>query len=144
MELAGTYSKHSGLLDRFANLRKQVEADGPRQAKQSPRPRSSGGPKKHLTADETSAIVAKYEAGVSMAQLKVEHHMAKRTVARVLREAGVLIRPRGGPASSRQLSNVSGPNEGSHLSRPATNVAPCEVRIDQRHMPLSAFDYPKM
>ncbi|NQE67437.1 hypothetical protein NG2371_01889 [Nocardia gamkensis] len=29
-----------------------------------------------------------------MAQLKVEHHLAKRTVAEVLREAAVTIRPR--------------------------------------------------
>lgn len=41
-------------------------------------------------------IVAKYEVGASMAQLKVEHRMAKRTVAKVLREAGAAIRPRGG------------------------------------------------
>ncbi|NQE72314.1 hypothetical protein NG2371_06799 [Nocardia gamkensis] len=36
-----------------------------------------------------------YEADASMTQLKAEHHMAKRT-ARVLREAGATIRPRGG------------------------------------------------
>ncbi|WP_371852325.1 helix-turn-helix domain-containing protein [Nocardia arizonensis] len=96
VDLAGTYSKQCGLLDRFADLWKQVEADSPRQAKQSPAPRSSGGPKKHLAADEAATIVAEYEAGASMAQLKREHHMAKRTVAKVLREAGVTIRPRGG------------------------------------------------
>ncbi|MGQ4599132.1 helix-turn-helix domain-containing protein [Nocardia sp. R6R-6] len=38
----------------------------------------------------------KYEAGASMVQLKADHHIAKRTVARVLRGAGVTIRPRGG------------------------------------------------
>lgn len=96
MDLAGAYSKQSGLLGRFADLRRHVEADSPRQAKESPPPRSSGGPKKHLTHEQTEAIVAEYEAGVSMAQLKVEHRMAKRTVAKVLREAGVTIRPRGG------------------------------------------------
>ncbi|WP_373863804.1 helix-turn-helix domain-containing protein [Nocardia pseudobrasiliensis] len=52
--------------------------------------------KKQLTPEETAAIAAKYEAGASIAQLRVEHHMAKRTVAKALREAGVTIRPRGG------------------------------------------------
>lgn len=96
VELAGAYSKQSGLLDRYADLRKQVEVHSPRQATQTLRPRSSGGPKKHLAAEEATAIVTEYEAGASMAQLKGEHHMAKRTVAKVLREAGVTIRPRGG------------------------------------------------
>lgn len=58
--------------------------------------RTSGGPKKQLTPQEIAEIVAKYEADASMVQLKAEHHMAKRTVAKVLREAGVTIRPRGG------------------------------------------------
>ncbi|MFI6168958.1 helix-turn-helix domain-containing protein [Nocardia sp. NPDC051052] len=62
--------------------------------------RTSGGPKKQLGQAEAAQIVAKYEAGAAMVQLKVEHHMAKRTVARVLGEAGVTIRPRGG---QRQL-----------------------------------------
>lgn len=84
VDLAGTYSKQSGVLDNLADLMQQVEASNPRHAKQPPPPRSSGGLKKHLTDEEIAAIVAKYEAGVSMAQLKVEHHMTKRTVAKVL------------------------------------------------------------
>ncbi|MGV9679339.1 helix-turn-helix domain-containing protein [Nocardia sp. NPDC003482] len=93
--MAGTYSNRTDLLEDFADLRKQLETTGPRRATLVPT-RTSGGPKKQLTPEEAATIVAKYEAGASMAQLKVEHHMAKRTVAKVLREAGVTIRPRGG------------------------------------------------
>jgi hypothetical protein len=64
--------------------------------------RASGGPKKQLGPAETAQIVAKYEAGASMVQLKVEHHMAKRTVAKALREARVAIRPSGGRPSGRR------------------------------------------
>ncbi|MFF4024405.1 helix-turn-helix domain-containing protein [Nocardia elegans] len=49
-----------------------------------------------MTATERAEIIAKYEAGASLVQLRVEHHMAKRTVTTLLREAGVTIRPRGG------------------------------------------------
>ncbi|WP_282777445.1 helix-turn-helix domain-containing protein [Nocardia sp. CC201C] len=93
--MAGTYSNRTDLLEGFAELRRRIEQSGPRRS-QPTRLRASGGPKKQLTPEEAAEIVAKYEAGASMAQLKVEHHMAKRTVARVLRETGVAIRPRGG------------------------------------------------
>ncbi|NQE91012.1 helix-turn-helix domain-containing protein [Nocardia terpenica] len=96
VDMAGIYSNRTDLLDDFAELRRRLQASGPRQSKPSPAPRSSGGPKKQLASDEAATIVAKYEAGASMAQLKMEHHMAKRTVAKVLREAGVVVRPRGG------------------------------------------------
>ncbi|WP_280483623.1 helix-turn-helix domain-containing protein [Nocardia farcinica] len=95
MDLAGNYPKHAALLERLVKLSEQV-GRGERSASNAPEPPRLVGRKKHLTADETAQIVAKYEAGASMAQLKVEHHMAKRTVAKVLREAGVTIRPRGG------------------------------------------------
>ncbi|WP_156769320.1 hypothetical protein [Nocardia sp. 852002-20019_SCH5090214] len=77
MDMAGTYSNRTDLLNDFAELRERLQASGPRQSKPSPVPRPSGGPKKQLTSDEAATIVAKYEAGASMAQLKVEHHMAK-------------------------------------------------------------------
>jgi hypothetical protein len=72
-----------------------VELSGPRR-QPTPTPWTSGGPKKQLTPEEIAVIVAKHEAGASMVQLKAEHHMAKRTVAKVLPEADVAIRPRGG------------------------------------------------
>ncbi len=93
--MAGTYSNRTDLLGDFADLRKLVKQSGPRRSIRR-EPRTSGGPKKQLTSEEAGTIVARYEAGTSMAQLKVEHHVAKRTVAKVLREAGVAIRPRGG------------------------------------------------
>ncbi|MBB5912004.1 hypothetical protein BJY24_000871 [Nocardia transvalensis] len=46
----------------------------------------SSGSKNQLTLEVTAAIVTKYEAGASMARLKAEHHMTKRTVPTVLRE----------------------------------------------------------
>ncbi|MBF6185086.1 hypothetical protein IU433_26440 [Nocardia puris] len=95
MELAGNYSKQAALLERLVKLSERV-ARGGRSTSSAPEPLRLVGRKKHLTAEETAQIVAKYESGTSMAQLKVEHHMAKRTVAKVLREAGVTIRPSGG------------------------------------------------
>ncbi|MGV9662776.1 hypothetical protein [Nocardia niigatensis] len=97
--MAGTYSNRTDLLDNFAELHDRLSRSGPRRARPS-KHRTSGGPKKQLTPDEAAEIVAKYEAGASMAQLKVEHHMAKRTVARVLRDFGVTIRPSGGQPNS--------------------------------------------
>ncbi|MEU8898976.1 hypothetical protein [Nocardia sp. NPDC048505] len=41
-------------------------------------------------------IVAEYEDDASMTHLKVEHHMAKRTIAKLLRDNGAAIRPAGG------------------------------------------------
>ncbi|MGV9662770.1 helix-turn-helix domain-containing protein [Nocardia niigatensis] len=93
--MAGTYSNRTDLLDGFAELQRRTKQYGPRRS-QPARQRASGGPKKQLTLDEAAEIVTRYEAGASMAQLKVAHHMAKRTVAKALREAGVAIRPRGG------------------------------------------------
>ncbi|WP_425298301.1 helix-turn-helix domain-containing protein [Nocardia abscessus] len=93
--MAGTYSKRTDLLEGLAELGKRVERSGPRKPR-APKSRTTGGPKKQLTPGEAAKIVGKYEAGASMAQLKVEHHMAKRTVAKVLKDAGVTIRPRGG------------------------------------------------
>ncbi|MGY2034453.1 helix-turn-helix domain-containing protein [Nocardia gipuzkoensis] len=93
--MAGTYSNRTDLLEDFAELRQLIKGSGPRRSALS-RSGTYGGRKKQLAPEETAAIVAKYEAGASMAQLKVEHRMAKRTVAKVLREAGVMIRPRGG------------------------------------------------
>lgn len=95
MDLAGNYSKQAPLLERLVKLTDSV-GRGERSASSAPEPPRSAGRKKHLTAEEAATIVAKYEAGVSMAQLKAEHHMAKRTVAKVLRENGVMIRPIGG------------------------------------------------
>ncbi|WP_280500575.1 hypothetical protein [Nocardia farcinica] len=95
MDLAGNYSKQAALLERLVKLSEGAVRGG-RSASSAPEPPRLVGRKKHLAADETAQIVAKYEAGASMAQLKVEHHMAKRTVAKVLREAGVTIRPSGG------------------------------------------------
>ncbi|MGV9751144.1 helix-turn-helix domain-containing protein [Nocardia farcinica] len=95
VDLAGNYSKQAALLERLVKLSERV-ARGGRSASSAPEGPRLVGRKKHLTAEEAATIVAKYEAGVSMARLKMEHHMAKRTVAKVLREAGVTIRPRGG------------------------------------------------
>jgi hypothetical protein len=95
VDLVGTYSNRTDLREAFAELVKHIQGSGPRNL-EPPKPRTSGGRRKHLTPKEAAEIVSKYEAGVSMARLKAEHHMAKRTVAKVLRAAGVTIRPRGG------------------------------------------------
>ncbi|MFE3983094.1 hypothetical protein ACFXPR_01295 [Nocardia tengchongensis] len=102
MDMAGTYSNRTDLLDSFAELQHRIERGQPRRAHPL-QPRTSGGPKKQLTPIEAAKIVAEYEAGTSMVQLKVEHHMAKRTVVKVLQQAGVLIRPKGGRKGASQL-----------------------------------------
>lgn len=95
VDMAGTYSNRTDLLEDLAELHRRIERSGPRRSRPF-RKQASGGPKKQLTPDEAAAIVAKYETGASMAQLKIEHHMAKRTVAKVLRASGVAVRSRGG------------------------------------------------
>jgi hypothetical protein len=67
VDMAGTYSKRTDLLEDFADLRERIERTGPRRSR-PPRPRTTGGPKKRLTPEETVEIIAKYEAGASMAQ----------------------------------------------------------------------------
>jgi len=95
MELPGSYSNHVALLQSLCELDERLHACGSRSST-DPEPRTSRGAKKHLKPEEVAEIVAKYEAGASMTQLMVEHQMAKRTVARTLREAGVAIRAAGG------------------------------------------------
>ncbi|WP_425302551.1 helix-turn-helix domain-containing protein [Nocardia farcinica] len=111
MDLAGNYSKQTSLLERLVKLSERV-ARGGRSASSAPEPPRLVGRKKHLTAEETATIVAKYEAGVSMAQLKAEHHMAKRTVAKVLREAGVTVRPKGGQRRTAVIASANSPRSG--------------------------------
>ncbi|MFI6777500.1 hypothetical protein [Nocardia sp. NPDC050412] len=79
--MAGTYSNRADILEDFTELRKRIKLSGPRRSRSS-LPWTSGGPKKQLGPDEVAEIIAKYEAAASMVQLKVEHHMAKRTVAK--------------------------------------------------------------
>ena len=98
MDIAETYTNRTDLLDGFAELGKRIDKSGPRPVRPS-KPRASGGRKKQLTDAERTEIVAKYEAGASMVAIMADHHMAKRTVAKVLREAEVSIRPRGGQSS---------------------------------------------
>ena len=95
VDMAGTYSNRTDILQDIAELRRRIELSGPRRPR-PPQPVSSGGPKKHLGPDEVTALVAKYVAGASMPQLMAEHHIAKRTVAKMLRDQGVEVRPRGG------------------------------------------------
>ncbi|WP_019930551.1 helix-turn-helix domain-containing protein [Nocardia sp. BMG111209] len=97
VDMAGTYSNRTDILQHLSEVQERIEKSGPRQSRPS-RARTSGGQKKQLGQHERTEIIAKYEAGASMVQLKVEHRMAKRTVAKVLREAGVTIRPKGGRA----------------------------------------------
>lgn len=82
VDMAGTYSNGTDVLQNFADLRKRIDRIGPRKSRPT-RPRSSGGSKKHLGADEVAAIVAKYTAGAPMTQLMAEHHIAKRIVAKI-------------------------------------------------------------
>lgn len=96
MELARTYRKQGGLLERSADLRRQVETDRPRQAKQCPGPGHPTARRSIWPPKTLRRLLPKYEAGASMAQLKGEHHMARRTVTMVPQESGVTIRPRGG------------------------------------------------
>lgn len=96
--MAGRYPNGTDLFEDFSELDKQLDRTGPCSSK-TVRQQASGGLKKQLTPEDAAEIVSKYKAGASMSQLKVEHHMAKRTVAKVLREAGVTIRPRGGRRS---------------------------------------------
>ncbi|MEU7214368.1 hypothetical protein [Nocardia iowensis] len=93
--MAGTYSNRTDSLQRFAEAQIRIEKSGPRRSVPS-QVHTSGGSKKPLGQDELAEIIAKYEAGAFIVQLKVEHHMAKRTVAKALRGAAVTIRPRGG------------------------------------------------
>ncbi|MBF4996654.1 hypothetical protein IRT45_05730 [Nocardia sp. BSTN01] len=60
-----------------------------------PDPRRTSNDRKKPTRAETAEMVRRYLAGASLAELKVEHHMSKNTVAKILRDAGVTIRPRG-------------------------------------------------
>ncbi len=64
--MAGTYSKRTDFLDQFAELQERIDGSGPRRSRSS-KPRSSGGSKKQLTPKEAAEIVAKYQAGSSMA-----------------------------------------------------------------------------
>ncbi|MFD0363571.1 hypothetical protein ACFQZZ_19150 [Nocardia sp. GCM10030253] len=89
--MAGTYSNQTDILANFAELQRHIAISGPRRSKPS-QPKPPGGTKKQLSPTEAAEIIAKYNAGAAMTQLKVEHHMAKRTVAKVLRENGVTIR----------------------------------------------------
>ncbi|MBF6259950.1 hypothetical protein IU468_27135 [Nocardia farcinica] len=111
MDLAGNYSKQTALLERLVKLSERVR-QGRRPTSSTPDPGRLVGRKKHLTADETAQIVAKYEAGASMAQLKAEHHMAKRTVAKVLREAGVTVRPKGGQRRRAVIASANSRRSG--------------------------------
>lgn len=90
VDLAGSYSKQAHLLEHLVKALQRAER-GAREVSEAPPP----GRKQRLTAVERSEIVAKYEAGASLATLKAEHCVAKNTVAKVLRDAGVMIRPRG-------------------------------------------------
>ncbi|MGW0355830.1 helix-turn-helix domain-containing protein [Nocardia nova] len=95
MDLAGNYSKQTHLLERLV-LTSQRAEDNSRPALNAAAAPPTAGRKKHVTAAERAEIVAKYKAGASLVQLRTEHRMAKRTVTKLLREAGVTIRPRGG------------------------------------------------
>ncbi|MBF6276361.1 MULTISPECIES: hypothetical protein [Nocardia] len=95
MDLAGNYSKQAHLLERLVLTSQHAESNN-QPVLQAPAAPPRAIRKKHVTATERAEIVAKYEAGASLVQLRTEHHMAKRTVTKLLREAGVTIRPRGG------------------------------------------------
>ncbi|MFF5034111.1 helix-turn-helix domain-containing protein [Nocardia salmonicida] len=95
MELAGKYSKKWQDIHGLTRLNDRLTTAQPR-TEQTPPPSTPRPTKKLLTAEEVADIAAKYEAGASMVQLRTAHRMAKRTVARVLQEAGVVVRPKGG------------------------------------------------
>jgi hypothetical protein len=78
VDMSGTYSNRTDILQDSTELQRRIELSGPRRSKPSP-PKASGRIKKQLTSEEAAEIVAKYEAGASMVQLRAEHHMAKRT-----------------------------------------------------------------
>lgn len=65
MDLAGTHSNRTDILQRFTEVHERIEKSGPRKPRPS-RGRTSGGPKKQLRPEELAEIVAKYEAGASM------------------------------------------------------------------------------
>ena len=114
MELAGRYSKQSALLHHLVSASTCTERfERPAEAGSST-PAQAGG-KKLLTSEEAATIVAKYEAGASLAQLRVEHQMAKRTVSKLLRENGTRIRPRGGQSDRTQTvrQKPNGSNSGA-------------------------------
>lgn len=64
MDMAGTYSNRTDLLQAFAELRQRIDGSRLRGLRPSEQA-TSGRPKKQLTADEAATIVAKYEAGAS-------------------------------------------------------------------------------
>ena len=49
-----------------------------------------------MTAEAVARIVARYREGVPLRVLAEEHKVDKETIRRVLRRAGVPLRPRGG------------------------------------------------
>ncbi|MFJ1457446.1 hypothetical protein [Nocardia sp. N2S4-5] len=77
VDLAGTHSNRTDIVQDFAELQKQTERSGP-YTPMPPRPSRPGVRKKQFGSDEVAEIIGKYIAGASMAELTVEHHMAKR------------------------------------------------------------------
>ncbi|MCA4995233.1 helix-turn-helix domain-containing protein [Tsukamurella tyrosinosolvens] len=91
MELARKYSKKGHLRDRFAALDSLVAKSTPRP--QRPQPKRH--PKQHLTPEQVSGLVARYNAGTPSTQLVAETGMAKGTILKLLHANGATIRRQG-------------------------------------------------
>lgn len=94
MELARAYSKRADLRQTYADLHKQIEHSKPRRPSrpQTGRPRTH---KRQLGRAEIDEIITKYKSGISTNQLMVGHHLAKRTIAVLLKSNGVTMRRQG-------------------------------------------------
>jgi len=94
VELIGTYSNKAYLTDQYTDLRELLHAlpvrpTKPHQAAQTRRW------KRRLGRAEIDEIIAKYQSGVSSNRLMSDHHLAKRTISKLLKANGVHMRRQG-------------------------------------------------
>ncbi|QXQ12815.1 helix-turn-helix domain-containing protein [Skermania piniformis] len=93
METIGTYSRKAYLTERFLTLRNKLSHNSTR-APTAPAVHRHAR-KRHLTKDEVSEIVARYNAGTRSTQLVTETGLAKETILKLLHTNGATIRRRG-------------------------------------------------
>ncbi|MFH5208603.1 helix-turn-helix domain-containing protein [Antrihabitans sp. NCIMB 15449] len=94
VDLITAYSKRDDLKKTYADLRKQIDTAKPRPSKPVKTGRTHA-LKRQVGRAEVDEIVAKYESGISTNQLMAEHHLAKRTIAALLKANGVTMRRQG-------------------------------------------------
>lgn len=94
VEAIGTYSNKRLPSEKWADLRKRIEAS----PRRSPLLRHDGPPprsKRFLTAEDIDEIVQRYDKRETTEQIGARYGISKTRVATVLREQGVTIRRQG-------------------------------------------------